>query len=318
MTKRKQKSTNQTNEENEKKTLKPKNDVVFQRLFNKDNQKITKAFPEAMLDEKIHHMTINEDKELLSDTLDKKTGILDLQIDVNNTEKVDVEVQLVERSNLPERLLFYFSKLYLKGIGKGEDYRVAKRVVLIAIIDYNLKIEIEDKKMETIWQIVEKNHPKTILTNKFEIHILELEKVKEEYKKNKENKKAQWLLFLDDPETEEVKKIMEKNEDVKEAVIEVRKLSQDEQLQREAELREKAIMDEKAIYQAGLDNGKEEGRAEGRAEGHEEGRAEGEKIGHTKAIKEMAKKLLKQDMKIETIAEITGLTIEEIEKLKEE
>ena len=318
MTKRKQKSTNQTNEENVKKTLKPKNDVVFQRLFNKDNQKITKAFAEAMLDEKIHHMTINEDKELLSDTLDKKTGILDLQIDVNNTEKVDVEVQLVERSNLPERLLFYFSKLYLKGIGKGEDYRVAKRVVLIAIIDYNLKIEIEDKKMETIWQIVEKNHPKTILTNKFEIHILELEKVKEEYKKNKENKKAQWLLFLDDPETEEVKEIMEKNEDVKEAVIEVRKLSQDEQLQREAELREKAIMDEKAIYQAGLDNGKEEGRAEGRAEGHEEGRAEGEKIGHTKAIKEMAKKLLKQDMKIETIAEITGLTIEEIEKLKEE
>ena len=304
MTKRKQKSTNQTNEENVKKTLKPKNDVVFQRLFNKDNQKITKAFAEAMLDEKIHHMTINEDKELLSDTLDKKTGILDLQIDVNNTEKVDVEVQLVERSNLPERLLFYFSKLYLKGIGKGEDYRIAKRVVLIAIIDYNLKIEIEDKKMETIWQIVEKNHPKTILTNKFEIHILELEKVKEEYKKNKENKKAQWLLFLDDPETKEVKEIMEKNEDVKEAVIEVRKLSQDEQLQREAELREKAIMDEKAIYQAGLDNGKEEGEKLGR------------KKGRVETMKEVARKLLKQNMNIENVAEITGLTIEEIEKLR--
>ena len=268
MTEKEENLTNQTNAENVKKTLKQKNDVVFQRLFNKDNQKITKAFAEAMLDEKIHHMTINEDKELLSDTLDKKTGILDLQIDVNNTEKVDVEVQLVERSNLPERLLFYFSKLYLKGIGKGEDYRVAKREVLTAIIDYNLKIEIEDKKMETIWQIVEKNHPKIRLTNKFEIHILELEKVKEEYKKNKENKKAQWLLFLDDPETKEVKEIMEKNEDVKEAVIEVRKLSQDEKLQREAELR--AIMDEKAIYQAGLDNGKEEGEKLGRKKGRVE------------------------------------------------
>ena len=33
-------------------------------------------------------------------------------------------------------------------------------------------------------------------------------------------------------------------------------------------------------------------------------------------IKEIAKKLLKQNMKIETISEITGLTIEEIEKLK--
>ena len=267
-----------------------------------------------MLDEKIHHMTINEDKELLSDTLDKKTGILDLQIDVNNTEKVDVEVQLVERSNLPERLLFYFSKLYLKGIGKGEDYRIAKRVVLIAIIDYNLKIEIEDKKMETIWQIVEKNHPKTILTNKFEIHILELEKVKEEYKKNKENKKAQWLLFLDDPETEEVKEIMEKNEDVKEAVIEVRKLSQDEQLQREAELREKAIMDEKAIYQAGLDNGKEEGEKLGRKKGRVYNIPID--VDTIETMKEVAKKLLKQNMNIENVAEITGLTIEEIEKLR--
>ena len=132
--------TNQTNEENVEKTLKPKNDVVFQRLFNKDHQKITKLFAEAMLDEKINHMVINEDKELLSETLEQKTGILDLQLDVNNTEKVDVEVQLVERSNLPERLLFYFSKLYLRGIGKGEVYRTAKRVVIIAIIDYNLKI----------------------------------------------------------------------------------------------------------------------------------------------------------------------------------
>ena len=82
--------TNQTNEENVEKTLKPKNDVVFQRLFNKDHQKITKLFAEAMLDEKINHMVINEDKELLSETLEQKTGILDLQLDVNNTEKVDV------------------------------------------------------------------------------------------------------------------------------------------------------------------------------------------------------------------------------------
>ena len=36
---------------------------------------------------------------------------------------------------------------------------------------------------------------------------------------------------------------------------------------------------------------------------------------YTKAIKKKDKKLLKQDMKIETIAEITGLTIEEIEAL---
>ena len=288
--------TNQTNEKNVRKTLKPKNDVVFQRLFCKDNPEITKAFVEALLDEKVSKMIINDDKELLSEKLDLKSGSLDLQVDIKDNEKIDVEIQLIERENFAERLLFYFSQLYIRGIKRGDSYLTAKKVVVIAIIDYKLKLETENKKMETIWHITEDNNPKIRLTNKFEIHILELGKVKEEYRKNKENKKAQWLLFLDNPELKEVEEIMESNKKVKEAVIKVREMSEDEKLQRLADLREKAIMDEKAIYQAGLNNGKEEGRVE--------------------TMKEVAKKLLKQNMKIENVSEITGLTIEEIEKLK--
>ena len=310
MTEKKENLTNQTKEENVKKTLKPKNDVVFQRLFNKDNPEITKAFVEAMLGEKVNSIEINNDKELLSENLELKSGTLDLQVDVNDNEKVDVEIQLIERENFPERLLFYFTQLYLRGIKRGESYLTAKKVVIIAIIDYKLKLKMENKKMETIWHIVEDNNPKLILTNKFEIHILELGKVKDEYRKNKENKKAQWLLFLDNPEMKEVKEIMENNKEVKEAVIKVREMSEDEKLQRLADLREKAIMDEKAIYQAGLNNGEEKGK--------KLGRAEGEKIGREKTMKEVAKKLLKQNIEIENIAEITGLTIEEIEKLKDE
>ena len=68
---------------------------------------------------------------------------------------------------------------------------------------------------------------------------------------------------------------MKRNKYIKEAVMKVRELSQDEELQKEAELRDKEIM------------------------------------------KEKAKILLSQNMNIENIAEITGLTIEEIEKLKE-
>ena len=308
--------TNQTNEKNVRKTLKPKNDVVFQRLFCKDNPEITKAFVEALLDEKVSKMIINDDKELLSEKLDLKSGSLDLQVDINDNEKIDVEIQLIERENFAERLLFYFSQLYIRGIKRGDSYLTAKKVVLIAIIDYELKIDKKIDKMETIWHITEDNNPKIRLTNKFEIHILELGKVKEEYRKNKENKKAQWLLFLDNPELKEVEEIMESNKEVKEAVIKVREMSEDEKLQRLADLREKAIMDEKAIYQAGLNNGKEEGRVEG----EKLGRAEGEKLGREKGrvetMKEVAKKLLKQNMKIENISEITGLTIEEIEKLK--
>ena len=45
------KSKNQKGEE--KQLLKPKNDIVFQSLFNQKNEKITKAFIEDLLEEKI-------------------------------------------------------------------------------------------------------------------------------------------------------------------------------------------------------------------------------------------------------------------------
>lgn len=81
---------------------------------------------------------------------------------------------------------------------------------------------------------------------------------------------------------------MEKNEDVKKAVITVRKMSADEEMERLAELREKAIKDEKALYNTGIREGK----------------------------REIALKLLSKNMKTEEVAELTGMTKEEIEKLK--
>ena len=70
--------------------------------------------------------------------------------------------------------------------------------------------------------------------------------------------------------------------------------------------------------------GREEGRAEGRAEGREEGRAEGEKVGlekglvegEKKAKIESAKRFLSMGLSVEQVATGTGLSLEEIEKLK--
>lgn len=90
----------------EKKLLKPKNDVVFQSIFNQNTEKITKAFVEALLDEKITKMTINSDQILVRNTPDDKLGILDLELDINNNKKVDIEI-----SSSKEQILLsvYFS-----------------------------------------------------------------------------------------------------------------------------------------------------------------------------------------------------------------
>ena len=104
--------------ENRKRLLKPKNDFVFQSLFSKENEYITKEFVEALLEEKIEEMTINETKELFRENPEDKLGILDLCIEVNGKEKVDIEIQLIRKEDFIERLLFYFSKLYASGIHK--------------------------------------------------------------------------------------------------------------------------------------------------------------------------------------------------------
>lgn len=73
----------------------------------------------------------------------------------------------------------------------------------------------------------------------------------------------------------------------------------------------KVLRDNYAI----ADHERRQGRAEGRAEGLAEGLAEGEKIGMEKAWLEAARRLRAQGMAVEDVADITGLSIEEISKL---
>ena len=290
------------NKENNLKLLKPKIDVVFQSLFSKKNEKITKAFAEAMLEEKVKKITINNDKELFREKPEDKLGVLDLELDINDSEKVDVEIQLVDRSNIQERLLFYFSKLYYNEVKKGDDYKKAKRVVMVAILDYDLDLTKEIKRMETKWNLREKNEPNLILTDKIEIDIIELSKVRAEYERNKQNKKAQWALFINDPNTKEVKEIMKENEDIEEAVVTVHKMSEDEKMRRLADLREKAIMDEKAI----------------RRKGYEDGQKAGVEAGKAEERKENAKRMKELKMSNEQICQILNITEEELKDLIEE
>ena len=195
----------------EKPLLQPKIDVVFQSLFNKDNIKITKSFVEALLEKKIETIEINSDKDLIREKPEDKLGILDLELDINNKEKIDVEIQLSKRADFIKRILWYLTRMYSKQIKKGDKYKDLKRVVLVAIIDFTLEETKEFKEMETIWKLIETKNREKILTEEIEVRIIELSKAEEMYKKNKENEKAQWMLVINEPNSEEVKEIMKEN-----------------------------------------------------------------------------------------------------------
>ena len=137
------------------------------------------------------------------------------------------------------------------------------------------------------------------MTDDFELHIIELPKMRKRRANGKDKKLLEWLSFLENPESNEVISYMEKNENMKRAKEKLNTLSANDELRILVELREKAIRDEKSLKEGYYNDGKNDGLEQGRAEGH----------------KEIAKKLKEKGLSIDFIIEITNLTKEEIEKL---
>ena len=154
------------------------------------------------------------------------------------------------------------------------------------------------QEAHTIWHIREDNN-NIKLTDVLEIHIIEIPKVREMKAKGSKNALIDWITFLDNPNQKEVSEIMKTNKEIQEAMEKLEEISSDEELMRLVELRRKAILDENQAKYAARVVGREEGRKEGRKE----------------AKVEVAKKLLKMNIELEKIIEITELTKEELEKL---
>ena len=126
------------------------------------------------------------------------------------------------------------------------------------------------------------------MTEDLEIHIIELPKITE---KLEEGSLKKWILFLENPEGEETKKMAEKEKEIKEEIETLEDISSDEAKIRIAELREKYIMDRESELETAEEKGIKEG------------------------IKKIAKRMKKSGYLVEEIMGITGLTEREIEEL---
>lgn len=201
-------------------------------------------------------------------------------------------MQVIDKKNIEKRILFYWSKMYNKSISVGEDYEKLEKSIAILITDYELEGLKKIEKYITKWNIREEEYQKIILTDVMEIYIIELPKF-EKYKKKANNKLNSWVKFIENPEVVD----MSENKEVCKAKRVLEEISQDEHERYLAELRQKYIMDQKAIEGAGYDKGLKAGIQQ-------------EKIS-------IAKNMKNQNIDIKIISKVTGLSIEEIKDLKD-
>jgi len=250
--------------------LKPKNDVVFQTLFTRGSEYVTKSMIEDIIKIDIHKIDLDKSKDLLNDNARNKNGRLDIRAILNGNIDCDVEMQLVPHEKMIERFLYYWAKMYTANLKEGENYRELKKSISIIVLDAEIPLLKRIPKSYTKWEIREAEYQEEVLTDHFEMHIISLPEAIKEYDKNKDDKVLQWMMFLNDPESVEVAEIMKKNKAIKEANKKLYEISQDEALRRQALNEEIARMDEEQrMYDAtqkGINQGKVEGIKQGKAE----------------------------------------------------
>ncbi len=313
--------------------LNPKNDYVFKRIFGHvGNENITKQMLSTILNKTINNIKLDESTILEKDLLDDKIGIVDIHAKIDERIDVDIELQVVNQKDIEKRILFYWSKMYTKGISSGDDYSKLHKTIAILISNFELNKLKEIPKFYTKWQIREEKYTSVILTDMLELYILEIPKAVK-IKESAEKEIKPWLDFLENPKDMEMVGMSNKNEiAIKEAKKVLEKISEDEHERYLAELREKYIRDQKAIEAFGYDSGLEDGLKKGIEQGLQDGLRRGVEQGLQDGLKrgmeqglqdgikqgkqEIAKEMLKQNVSIDFIISVTGLTKEELEELK--
>ena len=129
-----------------------------------------------------------------------------------------------------------------------------------------------------------------------------------------------WLAWLDrNSPAELVDEVVKMDKAIMEANNKQIYFTNDDEEIRAYEMREMALMDERArlsyATNEGLTKGLTQGRKEGREEGHTEGLAEGRKEGKEEQRIEDARNALAEGIAPEIVQKITGLSAETIKSL---
>ena len=277
------------NKADKPKILLPKVDVIFKLLFgDKRNIEILIDFLKSVLnisEDEYEKITI-EDTHLKRETVDDKLGIVDVKLTTKTGKIIHIEIQIAKETGLPKRITYYNAKMLVTQLKSSEDYWNLEKVITIAIADFNFIKDSDD--YHHVFELREK-FKGIRLTDIIEINTLELQKIPEQ---SDSTAKYDWLQFLKSEREEDFNMIAEKRPAIKKAVVELKRLSQDEEAQKLYEAREKAIRDESSRTKTAIN----------------------------KAVKarnhEVATNLIKMGLTNDQIAEAVEMTADEIEQLR--
>ena len=279
--------------------LDPRNDLIFKRIFGENPHLLMSflnslmPFEEGRFIEEIRYLPT----EQVPDNPGKKDSIVDVKCIDNNKRQFIVEMQMYWSSYFKNRMVFNAGKAYVRQLDRSDNYDLLEPVYSLAIL--NDSFDHKTEQFYHHYQIVNKENTDEVIPG-LEFVLVELPKFRPQ---SWENRKiaALWLRFLN-----------EVNENLQ---ILPKEMQENEEISQAAGICELAAFTpaELAAYDRYWDVVRREKSAikdaliKGEAIGLEKGKAE--------KIKQVVLNSHRAGIPVETIAVITGLPVEQVNKI---
>ena len=300
------------------KFINPFTDVGFKRIFGQEVSKpVLLAFLNSLLEGERTIVDLRFlDKEVLGISDGDRSLIYDIYCETETGEHIIVEMQYKFQPYFKNRSIYYTARSIVQQGERGPEWHYdIKAVYLVAFLNFKLGSISQEFRTDVALMDMERH---TMFSDKVRLVYLQLPYFTKE---------------ADDCETIFEKIIFTlKHMDILERmpwmaqnavfqrlseIADVASLNKEERIKYDANM--KAFRDTLAVMEGQYLEGREDGLAEGLAKGHAEGLAKGHAEGHAEGHKvakyEDARKMKAKGYAVEDIAEITGLTVEEIKEL---
>ena len=239
------------------------NDAVFKAVFAKHPDitlSLINAFFEFQGTELLTDIEFI-DRELDADEYEGKESRLDILGQTASGVKVNIEMQVNSLAAMGERSLYYWAKNYAD-LKRGEEYDQLKRTVAINILGFNLFDVKAYPDMHSCFGVYDIK-TQCQLTDKLEIHFLELLKFKGKSVKDM-NRMEKWAAYFSpDTTDEELEDIAKSEAAIREAMEVEDVFTKDEVAKRAYDKAEKFRRDQAAQISYARREGEEKGEEKG-------------------------------------------------------
>ena len=300
---------------NKKQNPSLKDDKVFKQFF-KNNQKplisLLQSFLPLPKSQNIKEVKILDSLLTGSPRNKNKESVMDLRLQLDNQELVNVEMQICLKSFFKERVLFYWSKNYFSQLKEGNPYKLLHPTYSLIFCDF--KLFNDEEKFYRSCSIREDDVPNPVVSDHLRLIFVELPKVKQKIENLFDFREAWCYLFnhLHEMGEQDRELFASRGKKMEELMDWTRPLTLEESEQIIAEAEEKnrrdRVAEDEYIFEQGLEKGLQQGLQKGKQEGLQQGLEKG--------MQAVALNMLKKQMELSVISEVTGFSIEELKKLK--